>query len=100
MSPVGERLVARVRGYVQGVGFRWFVVREASRLGLEGWVANQADGSVEVVAEGSAALLDELLLALWEGPSGASVSGVETRREPARGNVVGFTVRSGAHGGD
>ena len=51
MSPTGQRLVAIVRGQVQGVGYRWFVQREAARLGLQGWVANQLDGSVEVVAE-------------------------------------------------
>ena len=73
------RLVAVVRGYVQGVGFRWFVQREAARLGLEGWVANQADGSVEVVAEGPEDVLGQLVLVLWEGPAGSSV---ERRRRP------------------
>ena len=100
MSPAGRRLVATVRGMVQGVGYRWFVQREAARLGLEGWVANAADGSVDVVAEGPEPALGELVLMLWEGPSGSRVSTVETRHEPARGNVVGFTIRSGAHGGD
>ncbi len=95
-----QRLVATVRGQVQGVGFRWFVQREAARLGLDGWVANQYDGSVEVVAEGSEAALSELVLTLWEGPPGASVGGVDMRHEPARGNLVGFTIRSGAHRGD
>mgnify|MGYP001822470300 FL=1 len=100
MSQTSTRLVATVRGYVQGVGFRWFVEREAARLGLDGWVANRADGSVEVVAEGPDELLAELVLQLWEGPAGSSVSEVETRQEPARGNLVGFTIRSGAHRGD
>lgn len=100
MSPAGSRLVAVVRGSVQGVGFRWFVQREAARLELQGWVANRADGSVEVVAEGTEERLSQLLLQLWEGPSGSSVSDVAVRHEPARGNLVGFTIRSGAHGGD
>lgn len=100
MSTPGSRLVAVVRGSVQGVGFRWFVEREAARLGLDGWVANHADGSVEVVAEGSPGALGQLVLQLWEGPSGASVADVEVRHEPARGNIVGFTIRSGAHRGD
>lgn len=94
------RLVATVRGYVQGVGFRWFVQREADALGLGGWVANQPDGSVEVVAEGPEQLLDRLVACLWEGPGGASVSDVAVRHEPARGNLVDFTIRSGAHRGD
>jgi acylphosphatase len=89
-----------VRGSVQGVGFRWFVEREAATLGLDGWVANQADGAVEVVAEGSAETTNELVLALWEGPAGSSVRDVSVRHEPARGNIVGFSVRSGAHRGD
>jgi acylphosphatase len=100
MRPAGTRLVASVRGYVQGVGFRWFVEREAARLGLDGWVANRSDGSVEVVAEGPDELLGQLVLQLWEGPAGSSVSDVEVRHEPARGNIVGFTIRSGAHPGD
>ena len=94
------RLVALVRGYVQGVGYRWFVEREAARLGLDGWVSNQADGSVEVVAEGRAEGLGQLVLSLWEGPAGSSVSDVEVRHEPARGNIIGFSIRSGAHRGD
>ena len=100
MSLAQQRLVAVVRGHVQGVGFRWFVQREAARLGLDGWVSNQPDRSVEVVAEGPDAALDQLVLQLWEGPLGASVGGVDVRHEPARGNIVGFTIRSGAHGGD
>jgi acylphosphatase len=100
MSPDRLRLVATVRGFVQGVGFRWFVERAAARLGLEGWVTNQSDGSVEVVAEGLPDQLGQLVLQLWEGPAGSSVSDVQVRHEPARGNVVGFTIRSGAHRGD
>jgi acylphosphatase len=92
--------VAVVRGYVQGVGFRWFVEREAAALRLDGWVANRADGSVEVVAEGPPEVLGQLVLRLWEGPSGSSVADVDVRHEPARGNIVGFTIRSGAHRGD
>ncbi len=94
------RLVATVRGHVQGVGFRWFVQREAARLRVDGWVSNQADGSVEVVAEGDRNVLGELLLRLWEGPSGSAVSDIETHEEPARGNLIGFVIRSGAHRGD
>jgi acylphosphatase len=100
VSPFGQRLVAVVRGSVQGVGFRWFVEREAARLGLVGWVANLPDGAVEVVAEGADTLLGQLVLQLWEGPMGSSVSDVEVRHEPARGNLVGFTIRSRAHRGD
>lgn len=48
-----EELHAIVHGHVQGVGFRYWTVRQATRLGLVGWVANRNDGSVEIVAQGS-----------------------------------------------
>jgi acylphosphatase len=89
-----------VNGQVQGVGFRWYVQREADHLGLAGWVANHMDGSVEVVAEGPRDALEHLSRALWQGPAGASVRDVATTYEPARGNILGFTIRSGEHRGD
>jgi acylphosphatase len=60
-----------VRGMVQGVGFRWFVSRQASHLGLRGFARNLLDGSVEVVAEGPEHLLQVLHEALRRGPAGA-----------------------------
>jgi acylphosphatase len=98
--PPQSRVVATVRGIVQGVGFRWFVQREASRLGVVGWVANLPDGSVEVVAEGDEATLDQLVGRLREGPAASDVRRVDVRREPARGTLVSFGIRSGAHRGD
>ena len=70
-------LHATVRGLVQGVGFRWFVCRQARALGLTGRVTNLADGSVEVGAEGDRAALDVLLSALRTGSAGSHVSAVE-----------------------
>ena len=67
----------RLRGRVQGVGFRWFVRVHARRLGLDGHVANHADGSVEVAASGEQAKLDELARIVRQGPDGAQVSTVE-----------------------
>ena len=55
-----ERLHGTVHGDVQGVGFRYFLMREAQRLGLRGWVRNRDDGTVEFVAEGSRDDLDRL----------------------------------------
>jgi len=95
-----ERLEAVVRGYVQGVGFRWFVVRQATRLGLTGWTSNEPDGTVRVTAEGSPGALDDLLAALRDGPAGASVERVDAQRLPAAGNLPGFTVRPAGHRGD
>jgi acylphosphatase len=66
-----------VRGRVQGVGFRWFVEREAHILGLAGWVRNNADSSVEVLAVGTRDQLTGLRSRLREGPRAARVDNVE-----------------------
>ena len=95
-----SRLEATVRGRVQGVGFRWFVARHAARLGLVGWVANEPDGAVAVVAEGREAALTDLLGLLREGPAGASVEAVDSQLTPARGGLRGFNVRAAGHSGD
>jgi acylphosphatase len=65
-----------VKGRVQGVGFRWFVHREAAEIGLRGWVRNTADGDVEVLAAGEADQLNDLLLALGKGSRGSRVDKV------------------------
>ncbi len=76
---MSKRLHAIVRGRVQMVGFRYFVVEEARALGLTGWVRNGAGGeTVEVVAEGDEDRLRRLEAALREGPRLAHVDAVET----------------------
>ncbi len=65
-----------IQGRVQGVGFRWFVQREASELSLCGWVRNTEDGDVEVVASGSLEDLNELRASLRKGPRGSRVDRV------------------------
>ena len=65
-----------IQGRVQGVGFRWFVQREAGELELRGWVRNTEDGHVEVLAAGDPADLDELRLSLKRGPRGSRVDRV------------------------
>jgi acylphosphatase len=66
-----------VRGRVQGVGFRWFVEREAHILGISGWVRNNPDGSVEVLAIGTRDQLSGLRSRLQRGPRAARVDNVE-----------------------
>ena len=66
-----------VSGRVQGVGFRWFVMREAARLDLAGYVRNLPDGTVEVVAQGAVSALVSLESALRHGPPAARVDGVD-----------------------
>src|SRR5207249_5160020 len=94
------RVEAVVHGYVQGVGFRYFVIRQASRLSLSGWVANESDGTVRCVAEGPRDALQRLLHALREGPPGADVREVTEQWLQPTGQMQGFTVRSSGHRGD
>jgi acylphosphatase len=75
-----------VRGRVQGVGFRWFVDFEARQLGLAGWVRNQPDGTVEVLAMGTEEQLVVLQQKLQKGPRAARVDAVlESEAEPVAG---------------
>jgi len=75
-----------VRGRVQGVGFRWFVEREAATIGVVGWVRNNFDGSVEVLATGSREQMNQLRRKLQEGPRAARVDEVdETEARPVEG---------------
>jgi acylphosphatase len=66
-----------VRGRVQGVGFRWFVEREARTLGIAGWVRNNVDGTVEVLAMGSGEQLRALKARLEAGPRASRVETVD-----------------------
>lgn len=80
---VSETKAVRVRvaGRVQGVGFRDWTRREARRLGLAGWVRNEADGSVTAMIAGPEATISVMIKRLWQGPKFASVSDVTA--EPA-----------------
>lgn len=64
----------RIRGRVQGVGYRAFVHDQATQLGLRGWARNRSDGSVEVLVSGDRAEVDELIARLRRGPPGARVT--------------------------
>ena len=64
----------RIAGLVQGVGFRAWMVRRASLLGVAGWVRNRGDGTVEALVHGDTAAVEELLRACRRGPPGASVT--------------------------
>ena len=96
MSSERTSLQARrfiIRGRVQGVGFRWFVEREADILQVAGWVRNIHDGSVEVLAIGTREQLAGLRSRLQEGPRAARVDNVEeSEAEPVAG-LNSFQVR-------
>lgn len=87
------RLHAEVYGDVQGVGFRAYVYRRALTLGVAGWVRNRSDGSVELMAEGSRALLDALLADVERGSSMSVVERVDTDWQTATGEFRSFGVR-------
>ena len=88
-----KRLEATVFGHVQGVFFRDSTRREARARGIGGWVRNEANGTVRVVAEGSEAALREFKSFLHRGPAGASVLRVESQWHAAEGEFDAFNVR-------
>jgi acylphosphatase len=87
-------LHAIVEGRVQGVGFRNFVLENATRLGLTGWVRNRWNGDVECLAEGDRQALDKLLSALQRGPRSGFVAHVRVDWQEASGEYTLFSVKS------
>ena len=87
------RVRARVSGRVQGVGFRYFVLRQAQELRLKGWVRNLRGGEVELVAEGPRAELEQFLKAVRAGPPMAWVESVKTDWLEPRGDLGGFDLK-------
>ena len=83
-----------IRGRVQGVGYRWWAVREAERLGVDGWVRNRRDGAVELVAVGPEDAVAALADACRQGPAAAAVSGVELT--DVEDHSTGFEARATA----
>jgi acylphosphatase len=87
----------QVEGRVQGVGFRWFVHREAAEIGLRGWVRNTHDGHVEAVAAGAPEQIEELESALRKGSRGSRVDRVRMHDlEDAEAEKLGQFVIEGA----
>jgi acylphosphatase len=91
--PAEARLHAIVQGRVQGVSFRYYTVNRARELGVTGYVRNRWDETVEVVAEGQRAALEELLAYLREGPRAAFVTGVSVEWLPPTDDFQRFEVR-------
>jgi acylphosphatase len=87
-----ERLHAVITGEVQGVGFRYFLIRHAQALDLRGWVRNRDDGAVELVAEGSRLDLEQLLFYAREGPRQARVTHVDAGWSAAAGGLEPFDL--------
>ena len=81
-----------VRGRVQGVGFRWFVEAEARTLGLSGWVRNNPDGCVEVLAVGSREQLAALRSRLQQGPRASRVDAVDESEAVPQPGLKNFRI--------
>jgi len=90
---MNRRVEATIFGYVQGVSFRYYTQREAERLQLTGWVANQYNGTVKVVAEGSQGSLQELASFLLHGSPAARVDHVKADWLDATNEFFNFSVR-------
>jgi acylphosphatase len=67
----------RIEGHVQAVGFRYYAILEARKLGLNGWVRNLSDGGVEALASGSTKAIEAFVAACMRGPPGALVKNVD-----------------------
>jgi acylphosphatase len=91
-----RRTHLQISGLVQGVFYRETARREASRLGLSGWVRNRSDGSVEAVAEGAPEALEAFVAWCRRGPVQARVEDVQVREEPPRGEDGPFRVEHGS----
>jgi acylphosphatase len=79
-----------IRGRVQGVGYRAFVERQATALGLEGWVRNRLDGSVEALFAGPANIVSDMIALCRRGPSYARVDTLE--EESANADALGLRL--------
>ncbi|MFQ5750869.1 MAG: acylphosphatase [bacterium] len=81
-----------VKGRVQGVGFRWFVLREAQELGLKGYVKNLYNDDVEIVVEGNRNSVEELIDRVKKGPAFSIVTHVELDWKEYSGKFTSFNV--------
>lgn len=88
-----KRVHLKVYGLVQGVGFRWFTERKAKEIGVNGWVKNLWDGSVEIVAEGDEEVLKVFIEEIKKGPPLSRVEKVEERWENYKGEFDSFEIR-------
>jgi len=88
-----RRMTVQISGHVQGVGYRYFIRKAAIGMPLSGFIRNDADGTVTVVAEGSEKVLNEFLDTVSEGPAQAEVDDVEVTWSMAFGGFDGFSVK-------
>ncbi len=87
-------VLVRISGRVQGVWFRGWTAQAASRLGLNGWVRNRRDGTVEALLSGEAGVVDDMLRRCWDGPPSSRVDEVETQETDELPSSSGFQIRT------
>lgn len=92
-----KQLHVLLNGRVQGVGFRYFVLREANARGLTGWVRNRGERQVEMVAEGPQPSLEDFLDAVRQGPPAARVDSTQVEWREASGAFSGFAARASSY---
>ena len=93
MDSEKKRVSVVVSGRVQGVGFRYFVQREAENLGITGWVKNLGDGSVAAVGEGLEDVLQEFVDLLKKGPPFSSVTDIKVKWDKFNGSFSNFSIK-------
>jgi acylphosphatase len=92
MTDDAKAVLVRIAGRVQGVGFRFWMRGQPQRLGLSGWVRNEADGTVAALICGPAAAVAVMLEHCWTGPPGASVADVGTQVTSLDNRRAGFRI--------
>ena len=92
MGEETKRMVSLVRGRVQGVAFRYHTALKANQLGLQGWVRNNKDGTVQVEAQGQENSLNDLIGYLHKGPAHAKVDEVQTKWIETKENGGKFRI--------
>jgi acylphosphatase len=70
----------RIEGFVQAVGYRNFVIAEATRLGIDGWIRNRSDGTVEALVSGETKAVEAVIAACMRGPEGSRIKDVEMHK--------------------
>ena len=83
----------KVYGKVQGVGFRYYTLRQANKLGVKGWVRNARDGTVEIVAQGDPASLDKLSAAVKQGSPASEVKRIHVEETDGMKRYSSFQVK-------
>jgi acylphosphatase len=92
VTGANKAMLVRISGRVQGVSFRVWTLREAERLGLDGWVRNEPDGSVGALIAGSDEAVATMLERLWQGPRGAAVTDVRAEAAGIAVAPAGFRI--------